>query len=268
MDINNKKIVAWFSAGVTSTIATKMTLEKYGKDNVEIIFFETGSHHADNARFIKECEEKLFFKKIRTEQDKRFTSVVDLIRKLKVINFVTGAECTRTMKKRMRFKLEKKEKFDHQVFGFEYEKKEINRALRFSEQYPETNPIYPLIENKLTKLDCLKMLNDYGIAIPAMYRLGYKNNNCVGCVKGGMGYWNKIRVDFPLVFDEMAKVEREINRTCLLETINGKRVNLFLDTLDPTRGRNETLDLGDCGVLCEVEFSDIEHPDLQKIIET
>lgn len=30
-----------------------------------------------------------------------------------------------------------------------------------------------------------------------MYDLGYANNNCIGCVKGGIGYWNKIRIDFP-----------------------------------------------------------------------
>ena len=38
-----------------------------------------------------------------------------------------------------------------------------------------------------------------------MYKLGYKNNNCIGCVKGQAGYWNKIRKDFPDVFDQMSK---------------------------------------------------------------
>ncbi len=37
-----------------------------------------------------------------------------------------------------------------------------------------------------------------------MYDLGYPNNNCIGCVKGGMGYWNKIRKDFPEVFQKRA----------------------------------------------------------------
>ena len=32
--------------------------------------------------------------------------------------------------------------------------------------------------------------------------MGYNNNNCIGCIKGGMGYWNKIRVDFPEVFEK------------------------------------------------------------------
>ncbi len=39
-----------------------------------------------------------------------------------------------------------------------------------------------------------------------MYRLGYVNNNWVGGWKGGMGYWNKIRVDFPDVFAEAVAI--------------------------------------------------------------
>jgi hypothetical protein len=62
------KVVSWFSAGITSTIATKLALDKYGKDNVDIIFFETGSHHPDNTRFIAECEQFIFGKKVIVEQ--------------------------------------------------------------------------------------------------------------------------------------------------------------------------------------------------------
>ena len=40
------KVVCWFSAGITSTIATKAAIDKYGKDNVEIILFETGAHQS------------------------------------------------------------------------------------------------------------------------------------------------------------------------------------------------------------------------------
>jgi hypothetical protein len=54
------------------------------------------------------------------------------------------------------------------------------------------------------------MLWKAGIEIPAMYKMGYNNNNCIGCVKGGMGYWNKIRKDFPEVFNRMAVIEREV----------------------------------------------------------
>ena len=59
------------------------------------------------------------------------------------------------------------------------------------------------------------MLWKAGIEIPAMSKMGYNNNNCIGCVKGGMGYWNKIRKDFPEVFAQMAQIERDVGATCL-----------------------------------------------------
>ena len=49
------------------------------------------------------------------------------------------------------------------------------------------------------------MVHRAGVKLPAMYGLGYEHNNCIGCVKGGMGYWNKIRKDFPDAFEKMAK---------------------------------------------------------------
>jgi len=63
-------------------------------------------------------------------------------------------------------------------------------------------------------------------------------------VKGGMGYWNKIRRDFPDVFAARARMERTARHSC----ING----VFLDELEPTAGRHEKPIAGDCGILCEV----------------
>tara|TARA_R110000824_G_scaffold209311_1_gene395092 strand:+ start:67 stop:732 length:666 start_codon:yes stop_codon:yes gene_type:complete len=217
-----------------------MTIEKY--DDVKVIFFETGDHHPDNKRFIEDCE-KWFDHPIITIQNPKYDSIYDVFKKERFINSAYGAPCTKHLKKLMRKRFEKHNPFTFQVFGFEYEKREIMRADRFSKEYPHTNATYPLIENKMNKVDCLEVLNEVGIELPMMYRLGYLNNNCIGCVKGGMGYWNKIRVDFPLIFDKMAALERELNASC----ING----VFLDELDPTRGRNQPPIVDACGIFCE-----------------
>ena len=76
-----------------------------------------------------------------------------------------------------------------------------------------------------------------------MYDLGYMNNNCIGCVKGGMGYWNKIRKDFPEVFNSRSKLERDIGHSCIK--------GVFLDELDPNRGRSNEV-IPDCGIMCEI----------------
>ena len=81
---------------------------------------------------------------------------------------------------------------------------------------------------------------------PLMYELGYPNNNCVGCIKGGMGYWNKIRKDFPEVFESRARLERLVGYS-ILKDKNGP---VFLDELDPERGNMDTEIFPECGLMC------------------
>jgi len=264
----SKRYVSWFSAGITSTVATMIALDKYGKDNVDIIFFETGSHHPDNNRFIKECEEKLFKKKIEIHQNPKYNTVLDVLKK-GYINSPYGAFCTYELKKQVRFKLEKQRHWDHQIFGFEFEKKEINRAVRFKEQYPATDPIFPLIDAKITKVDAIKTIQDLGVEIPEMYKLGYANNNCIMCVKGGMGYFNKMRKDFPKEFKELADLEKEVGATCLKEKdkTTGKSKKLYLHDLDPNRGREQKPITSECGVICATEFTDVISEDTNKILK-
>ena len=95
-----------------------------------------------------------------------------------------------------------------------------------------------------------------------MYKMGYNNNNCIGCVKGGMGYWNKIRIDFPDKFNEVANIERQIGATCLKDE-NGK---IFLDELDPNRGDPVEEIIPDCSLICQIEFQDIIDKQAEQII--
>ncbi len=233
--------IGWFSGGVTSAVAIKLALSHR---EMQLYFFETGQHHPDNMRFLKDCEE-WYGQKIHILRNKKAGNVMDVLAKGH-INSPYGAECSRTLKKDLRVRLETMVDFDAQVFGFEYEKRQILRAQRFTEQYPESKAIFPLILFMKTKQDCFKILQAAGIDLPAMYKLGYNNSNCIMCVKGGMGYFNKMRIDFPEHFDRMAKLERKLKRTC----ING----VYLDELDPERGRHENISLPECGVTCEVEF--------------
>lgn len=241
------KMIGWFSGGVTSAIAIKIAIDA-GHD-VSIFYFETGLHHPDHARFLTDME-RVYNQKINIVRNKKFTDVHDVILKTRYLNGPSGARCTNELKKKMRIELEKMIDFDYQIFGFEAETKQINRAIRFNEQYPSAKAVFPLIEKAWNKERCLIELMNLGVEVPAMYKLGYSNSNCIGCVKGGAGYWNKIRVDFPEIFNQMAKIEREIKASCLKK--NGKK--LYLDELDPSAGRHEDISLPECGVTCPVEL--------------
>lgn len=223
-------------------MATKMALEKYG--DVQIYFCETNQHHEDNKRFMRDCE-NWYGQKINVLTNAKWKSVEKVL-EAGYINSPHGAYCTKVLKKDVRIAIEKIVDFEFQIFGFEFEKRQIKRAERFIEQYPNSKAVFPLIENQIDKRQAMEMLLRAGVELPAMYRLGYSNANCIGCVKGGKGYWNKIRKDFPDIFRRTAQLERKARHTCL----NG----IYLDELDPEAGRFEKIDLPECGIVCEVEM--------------
>lgn len=206
----------------------------------EYIYIDIENQHPDSMRFIKDCE-KVLGKEIKVFRSP-YRNIQTVIKQFGYINGPYGAKCTQVLKKRVRKEWEDAHK-DFEityVWGFDLDEK--HRAERLNESMPEFNHEYPLIDRNLTKQDAHAILDRLGIKRPVMYDLGYSNNNCIGCVKGGMGYWNKIRKDFPDVFDRMAKLEREVGHSC----ING----VYLDELDPNRGRIEEEIMQDCGIMC------------------
>ena len=240
-----KRIVSWFSCGAASAVATKKAIEKYGKENFIIASCVIDNEHEDNERFLKDCEKWFGLPILRLKSDK-YTDCWDVWEKTKYLVGVKGARYTTEMKKMVRQKFQKPWS-DIQIFGFTSEEK--HRADRFLEQNPEAGLITPLIDLNISKDDCFKILSDAGIDLPAMYKLGYKNNNCIGCVKGGAGYWNKIRRDFPEVFEKMAKLERKLGRTIL--KVKGKRT--YLDELDHKAGHKQKESSMECGLWCKGE---------------
>jgi hypothetical protein len=255
-------VLAWWSAGVTSAVACKMALELY--ENVELYYIDIDTAHPDNARFKADCE-KWYGREIKSISGK-YKNQFEVIEATGAVNTPEGAPCTNKLKKQVRFDFEKVNQINlfsqryikNQVWGFEFEKKEVNRAIRHLQQYPLTKPLFPLIEKGIDKNMAAGMLLSAGIELPEMYGLGYSNNNCIGCVKGGKGYWNKIRKDFPMVFERMATLERKVGYSC----INGT----FLDELNPTAGRMKKEVMPNCGIICEVEFADIPDKSLEEIM--
>lgn len=236
------RTLVWFSAGAASAVAAKLALQRCG--NVVIAYTDPGSEHVDNERFIADCE-RWFGRTVERLKSEKYADTWQVWRERRYLNGPAGALCTTELKKRQRFDFQQPD--DVQVFGYTVE--ERDRAERFRENNPDVSLWCPLIDEGLRKSDCLAIVERAGIELPAMYRLGYANNNCIGCVKGGKGYWNKIRRDFPETFTRMAVLEREIGRSC----INGQ----FLDDLDPTVGRYADEPNLECSLLCAATSDEI-----------
>lgn len=206
--------IGWFSCGCSSLVATKLAAPD------KVIYIHIADQHPDTLRFLHDAE-KLLKRDITILQSEDYSSV-DAVLAEGYINGPYGAACTLKLKKRVRQKWEK-EHWDRHTYIWGFDVSEKSRAERVVESMPEFEHEFPLIEHNLTKSDCHALCNDWGIKRPAMYDLGYPNNNCIGCVKGGMGYWNKIRKDFPDVFKSRAKREREVGHSCIK--------GIFLDQL-------------------------------------
>lgn len=243
----SERLLCSFSAGAASAVATKLAIEQNdGRLPVKIVYFNPGSEHEDNERFIYDCA-RWFGYPVETMRSAKYRDTWDVFRMERWLVGPQGAKCTTVLKKHLADKIERPT--DLHTLG--YDASERRRALRFWQNQPEVRGWFPLIDAGITKEKCFSRLAQAGIPLPAMYLLGYRNNNCIGCVKGGTGYWNKIRRDFPETFDRMAKVERELGAAICKTTINGVRQKVFLDELDPNAGRYEDEPSMSCGVTCQ-----------------
>lgn len=229
------RTLVWFSCGAASACAAKLTLERF--PNAEILYCDTLAYeHPDNARFMRDVE-KWIGREIKILRSETYSDIFDVFDKTKFLVSPYGARCTTELKKIPRLNYASPD--DLNVFGLTMD--ESARIARFEKQNFELRLWWVLRDAGLDKQNCLNMLNAAGIELPEMYKLGYHNNNCIGCVKGGAGYWNKIRRDFPESFERMAKQERKMGI---------KILDVFLDELDKDAGRHDKPLSIECGVVC------------------
>lgn len=241
------RVLCRFSCGAASAVATKIALAKY--PHALIYYNDPGSEHDDNKRFLKDCE-AWFGRTVNVLRSKRYENVEEVIEKERFLSSPQGAPCTAQLKRIPGDAVWKMG--DTEIFG--YTAQEKHRLLRWKEQNMERIIECPLIEKGLTKADCLGWLERVGIDLPAMYRLGFRNNNCIGCVKArdNLDYWKRVRKHFPSVFEHRARMERELGTTINRATRNGVRQPVYLDEIGPGDPIGRDPDIS-CGLFCMAE---------------
>jgi hypothetical protein len=239
------RVLAWFSCGAASAYSARLAIDKYG-DDCEVVYCDTLKYeHPDNRRFMSDCE-KWFNREIKLLKSEKYSDIYDVFNKTGWLVGPAGARCTTELKKLVRRKYQKDG--DTHIFGYTIEEKHRKAQLLIGE--PELQCEFPLIDGGIDKRGCLEALHRANIEIPVMYRMGYSNNNCIPCVKGGSGYYNRIKRDFPDSFNRMAAQERKMGVAILKKYVNGERVQIFLDELPPDMGRMDAEPNIECGVLC------------------
>lgn len=240
------RVVCQFSCGAASAVATKLALAQYG-DRCVIVNAYVKQEHEDNRRFLADCE-RWFGQPVIVLRDERYgADIIRVFRERGYMKGMAGAPCTTNLKRKLLDKW--KQPGDVMVFGYTAE--EADRLEDFRDRNPDRPVLAPLIDAGLTKDDCKAMVQRAGIELPLMYRLGYDNANCIGCVKGGEGYFRAIREDFPAQFEELAAVQDEIGEGAFLfrNRATGVRYGLRDIPPGPVR-RNEALPA--CSFFCEL----------------
>jgi len=241
-------VVVWFSCGVASAAAAKLTLDVYGGNaTVRIVNNPIANEHDDNRRFLRDVEAWLGVT-IETSANSKYPDADcnDVWRKARYMGGIAGAPCTVELKRKARQAWELDNKTDWLVLGFTLEEKP--RSDRFT--LTERNNVLPiLIDHKFDRFKCFDMIHRAGIKPPEIYSLGYPNANCIGCVKASSPtYWNLVRNTFPDVFEERATLSRELGAR--LVRVNNKRI--FLDELCPNeKGQDLKTMHVECGLFCE-----------------
>lgn len=241
------RIVCQFSKGAASAVATKLTLAKH--PDAIIVNAYIKNEHPDGDRFLQDCE-KWFGKPIATLRDEKYSAdVLEVFRRVRYIKGRYGAACTLRIKRGLLRTFE--QPGDILVLGYTAE--EQDRYDEWLDSFPDRPVMVPLIERGLTKEDCKAMVERAGIELPAMYRLGYENANCIGCVKGGLGYFRAIREDFPAEFAALAQVEADIGEGAwILRHRSGPLKGQRFPLAQLPAGKADRAEpLPSCGLFCE-----------------
>jgi len=239
--ITKAKIIGWWSGGVTSSVACKLAINLFGKENVRIVMIDTHNESSDTYRFKNDCEKWYGLKiEVISAIPDKYNSIQDVWRKHNSLNVAHGAICSSELKRDVRRMFQKENDYQYQVFGFDID--EPRRAKAMTLNYPDAKAIYPLLMHGLSKKMCISMIKSNGIQIPESYSDGYTNNNCMqtGCVQGGIGYWKKIQNDYPYKFSAMAAMERELSKKkgspvtcCKDQSKSAKKSGVFHVFLEP-----------------------------------
>ena len=252
------EIYVWFSCGAASAVALKKTIENYSHTHkIRAINNPVANEHHDNQRFLRDVEKWCGIKIEYATNPKYPSNDCNDVWKRGYMSGVAGAPCTGELKKKARQIYEKENGLpDYMVLGFTLDEKKRHERFVKTER---ANVLPILIEEGITKQDCYKILIKAGIELPEIYKYGFPNANCIGCVKAtSPTYWNLVREKFPEVFEERAKLSRKIG--CRLVRVKGERK--FLDELKPNENgrklasadidklKDEMKDI-ECGIFCE-----------------
>jgi hypothetical protein len=218
------KHVVMFSGGVGSWAAARRVAERYGTDDLTLLFADTNMEDEDLYRFIQEAAADVGGKFVQVQDgrtpwqvffDERFlgNSRID--------------PCSKILKRLLldRWRNEQCDPADTIIhFGIDFG--EIHRLKRMQARCAPWRYEAPLCDApRFTKYRCLDWLAERGIKPPRLYEMGFPHNNCGGfCIKAGKAHFRLLLHKMP----ERYRFHEE--REQAIRDYLGKDVSILRDT--------------------------------------
>lgn len=268
------KRVVMFSGGIGSWATAKLVAEKYGTDNLFLVFSDVKGRNEsphigedeDTYRFIDEAVLNVGGTYVYLNEGR---DIWEVFRDKRFLGNSRLANCSHSLKQKpARDWIEANCLPDETVIYVGIDWMEIHRLPAIVKNYLPYKVESPLSEPPyLKKPDLIKWAKEEGLTPPRLYALGFAHNNCGGgCVRAGQGQFKKLLDVMPERFAVWETKEQEMRDflgkdvSILTETVAGTKRNLPLSVL---RKRSESTpylidndDIGGCG--CFFENEEIE----------
>lgn len=181
---NSFKYIVSYSGGLGSFMSAYLTVKKYRKENVELIFTDTKTEDEDLYRFVDETVKALDVK-LTTLADGR--NIWEVFTDVKFHGNSRIDPCSRVLKRELfRKHMETNYSQEDTIIVFGIDHREAHRMESIERNWSPWKTEAPLIHTKLTREDILDVLDEYNIEPPRLYEMGFAHNNCGGfCVKTG-----------------------------------------------------------------------------------
>lgn len=251
------KHIISYSGGLASFFEAKLSIEKYGVENVELVFCDTLSEDEDLYRFLNDTEKYLGLKIIKLTDGR---DIWDCAFEDNFLYNSRVANCTVKLKMRMFRRYIKQFEKDKIVVHIGFDSTERHRFDKSIKHYLPIKIESLIMEDyTLDKLNMQKKIQEYGIELPLLYRLGFAHNNCGGfCFKAGIGHFKQLYAMLPDRYIHHMNKEQELIKqighdvSILKRVRNNEKINLTLKDLKEEFDNNKQLsfmeefDFGGC----------------------
>ncbi|WP_099157789.1 hypothetical protein [Virgibacillus ndiopensis] len=256
------KHIVFYSGGLGSWATANRVIQRYGKENVILLFTDTLIEDEDLYRFLEDTE-KDFGIDITRLADGR--DVWQVFKDTRFLGNSRIAKCSHILKQdKSREWVEANYKPDECI---------LYLGIDFTEEHRRKSPIrnwapyqveFPMCEEPyVNKVDIIKDLESRSIAIPRLYNKGFSHNNCGGfCVRAGQGHFINLLKEMPDRYkyheekeQEMLKFLERNDISILTRTKKGQKQILTLKQLreeyESQPEQIDMFDIGGCGCFVE-----------------